>query len=184
MSVLTSNLSYPLNDLSVLRFTWISTTGRQFQPASPCSSFSLFRLITTPLPGVSFSRRTRTRHWQAFHAAIGLAHAIGRLTCIRRAHTHHCQAFHSAVGLTHAIGRRFIQPSGSIAIGRHFMQPSGSHMPLAGIYKHALASISILSLVRHSSNHFDNARCSPSSPDLASAIHASSVITQDKPVRD
>ncbi|MED6289020.1 hypothetical protein CHARACLAT_032042 [Characodon lateralis] len=77
-----------------------------------------------------------------------------------------------------AIGRRFMKPSGSIAIGRRFIKPSGSHTPLAGIYKHALASISILSLVRHSSNHLDTARCSPSSPDLASAIHSSSVITQ------
>ncbi|MEQ2242603.1 hypothetical protein ILYODFUR_037589 [Ilyodon furcidens] len=70
------------------------------------------------------------------------------------------------------------------AIGRCFMQPSGSHTPLAGIYKHALASVSILSLVRHSSNQLDTARCSTSSPDVASAIHTSSVLTQGKPIRD
>ncbi|MED6236769.1 hypothetical protein ATANTOWER_013943 [Ataeniobius toweri] len=53
-------------------------------------------------------------------------------------------------------------------IGRQFIQPSGSHTPLAGVYKHALAGISILRLVRHSS----------SLDGLSSAIHASSVITQ------
>ncbi|MEQ2285935.1 hypothetical protein AMECASPLE_037050, partial [Ameca splendens] len=31
----------------------------------------------TPLAGVSCRRRARTRHWQAFHADVGLAHAIG-----------------------------------------------------------------------------------------------------------
>ncbi|MEQ2252727.1 hypothetical protein ILYODFUR_024738 [Ilyodon furcidens] len=55
---------------------------------------------------------------------------------------------HAAVGLTHAIARRFMQPSGSL-------------MPLTGIYKHALAGISILSLVRYSSSHLDAGQVQP-----------------------
>ncbi|MED6266388.1 hypothetical protein CHARACLAT_001685 [Characodon lateralis] len=112
-------------------------------------------------PGSSLRMHLDLRRWQAIPTSSSCSSfSLFRLITI------------------YATGRRFMQPSGSIAIGRRFMQPSGSHTPLASIYKHALASISILSLVRHSSNHLDTVRCSPSSPDLTSAIHASSVITR------
>ncbi|MEQ2293964.1 hypothetical protein AMECASPLE_038968 [Ameca splendens] len=82
MSVLTSNLSYPLNDLSVLRCTWIFATGRHIQPSlviqpsgpsvytigkrikiclgRHSNPASLGSSLSTPLAGVSFSRRAHT----------------------------------------------------------------------------------------------------------------------------
>ncbi|KAK5608684.1 hypothetical protein CRENBAI_021847 [Crenichthys baileyi] len=94
----------------------------------------------------------------------------------RRAHTALAGVSFSLVRFTHAIGRRFIQPSGTLtplagvsftrrAHSRHwqgFHSAVGLHMPLAGIHLATLTPV----------------RCSPSSPYLASAIHASSVITQ------
>ncbi|MEQ2252974.1 hypothetical protein ILYODFUR_027297 [Ilyodon furcidens] len=95
----------------------------------------------------------------------------------------------SLVRLTHAIGRHF-----QTCLGRHIIQPrqahschwqafysalSGSLTPLAGISEHALAGISILRLVSHSSSCLDaRSGAAPSSSDLSPAIHASSGITQ------